>query len=132
MPYEALRPPDTTTDVRTGQPFLRVPLANSDRFARISPQDHQRVLAAGFSPNWYLHLGYVTTYAKGRGHARVARVILGLTSPQDRSVRVSYVSGDHTDLRRLNLTIRKVSETKPRYGRDDRRPQARSGAGWRT
>ncbi len=85
-PYEALRPPDTTTDDRTGQPFLRVPLANSDRFARISPQDHQRVLAAGFSPNWYLHLGYVTTYAKGRGHARVARIILGLTSPQDRSV----------------------------------------------
>ncbi len=132
MPYEALRPPDTTTDDRTGQPYLRVPLANSDKFARISLQDHQRVLAAGFSPNWYLHLGYVTTYAKRRGHARVARIILGLTSPQDRSVRVSYASGDHTDLRRLNLTTRRVSETKPRYGRDDRRPQARAGAGWRT
>jgi hypothetical protein len=131
MTYEALRPPAPTTDERDGSPLLLIPLANSDRFARISPSDYQKVLSAGFSPNWYLNLGYVTTYSAASGYAKVSRIILGIAGKGHRAIRVTHDNGDQTDLRRRNLVTNEVKETKPRYGRDDRRPQAPAGAGWR-
>lgn len=130
MPYEALRP--HTLDLDNGQPLLRIPLANSSGHARISPEDYRQVIAQGYSPNWYMKLGQVTTYSPLSGHARVARIILGIAKPGHRSTRVSHANGDNTDLRRSNLTTKNVTEARPRYGRDDRRPNARSGAGWMT
>lgn len=132
-PYEALRPPTTTTDPEDASPLLQVHLANTDRFALIAPADYQRVLSQGFSPNWYLHGGgYVTTYRAASGHLKVSRIILGVSQPGHRDVRVSHANGDLTDLRRRNLVTNQVNEAKPRYGRDDRRPQAPAGAGWRS
>lgn len=131
-PYEALRPPLTTTDPEDASPLLRVHLANTDRFALIAPADYHQVLSQGFSPNWYLHGGgYVTTYRAASGHLKVSRIILGVSQPGHRDVRVSHANGDLTDLRRRNLITNQVKETKPRYGRDDRRPNAPAGAGWR-
>lgn len=131
-PYEALRPLTTTTDPQDTSPLLQVPLANTDRFALIADADYQQVLAAGFSPNWYLHSGgYVTTYKAVCGHRKVSRIILGIAEPGHRKIRVSHLNGEPTDLRRRNLVTNEVKETKPRYGRDDRRPNAPKGAGWR-
>ncbi|WP_038358585.1 hypothetical protein [Bosea sp. UNC402CLCol] len=132
MSLEALRPPITTTDPADTSPLLQVPLANSDKSALIAPEDYRRVLSAGFSPNWYLHCGgYVTTYRASTGYARVSRIILGIAEPGHRKIKVSHSNGDLTDLRRKNLVTNEVNETKPRYGRDDRRPNAPEGAGWR-
>lgn len=131
MPYEALRPL-TAMDVEHGnQPALLIPLANSSGHARISPEDYQAVLSQGFSPNWYLHGDTVTTHRQSTGHARVSRIMLGIAMPGHRATRVSHTNGDKTDLRRSNLITKTVNETKPRYGRDDRRPGAPADAGWR-
>lgn len=131
MQYEALRPPLPTTDPADTSALLQVPLANSDSFALIAPDDYQRVRSAGFSLNWHLHHGYVTTYSGTARYAKVSRIILGIARAGFRKVRVSHANGDLTDLRRKNLTTNEVKETKPRYGRDDRRPNAPAGAGWR-
>jgi len=131
MKYEALRPPTPTTDPADCSPLLQVPLANSDSFALIAPEDYQRVRSAGFSLNWHLHHGYVTTYSGTARYAKVSRIILGIAGKGHRAIRVTHDNGDLTDLRRKNLVTNEVKETKPRYGRDDRRPQAPAGAGWR-
>jgi hypothetical protein len=131
MKYEALRPPIPTTDPADSSPLLQVPLANSDSFALIAPDDYRRVRAAGFSLNWHLHHGYVTTYSRTARYAKVSRIILGIARHGFRKVRVSHSNGDLTDLRRRNLVTNEVKETKARYGRDDRRPNAPKGAGWR-
>lgn len=131
MKYEALRPPTPTTDPADSSPLLQVPLANSDSFALIAPDDYQRVRSAGFSLNWHLHHGYVTTYSATSGYAKVSRILLGIAGKGHRAIRVTHDNGDVTDLRRRNLVTNEVKETKPRYGRDDRRPQAPAGAGWR-
>lgn len=131
MKYEALRPPIPTTDPADSSPLLQVPLANSDSFALIAPDDYHRVRSAGFSLNWHLHHGYVTTYSGTARYAKVSRIILGIAGKGHRAIRVTHDNGDLTDLRRRNLVTNEVKETKPRYGRDDRRPQAPVGAGWR-
>lgn len=132
MTFEALRPPTETKDPQDASPLLQVPLANSDRFALIAPADYERVRSAGFSLNWHLHHGYVTTYGGTARYAKVSRIILGLAKPGNRKVRVKHRNRDLTDLRRSNLVTNEVTEAKPRYGRDDRRPHAPPGAGWRT
>lgn len=132
MKYEALRPPIQTTDPADSSTLLQVPLANSDRFALIAPDDYHHVIAAGFSPNWHLHLGYVTAYSGASRYAKVSRIILGIAGKGHRATRVTHANGDLTDLRRRNLVTNEVKETKPRYGRDDRRPNAPAGSGWRT
>lgn len=131
MAHAALRPSTSTTDMTTGSPVLLIPLANSSRFARISPEDFLQLIEAGFSPNWYLHGDTVTTHRQSSGYARVSRILLGIAGPGHRATRVSHANGDKTDLRRSNLTTKRVNETKPRYGRDDRRPGAPADAGWR-
>lgn len=132
MPYEALRPLTAMDVEHGGQPLLLIPLANSSGHARISPEDYQTVLSHGYSPNWYIHGEAVTTHRHSSGHSRVSRIILGIAEPGHRSTRVSHANGDKTDLRRCNLTTKKVNEAKRRYGRDDRRPGAPADAGWQT
>ena len=125
-----LRPPLAATDPADASPLLLVPLANTDDHAKVAPEDYEAVIAAGFSPNWYLHHGRVLSFSRAEGYARVARIILGLAGKGRRGSRVSHVNGDATDLRRKNLTVREVAMTKARYGTDDRRPEAVAGAGW--
>jgi len=107
----ALRPPAFTAD-DYGNPIARVPLAKGAGTATIDRADWDRLLARGVSPNWYLGTSGIGPNRKPairttrRGEiVQVARLILGAT-PNHRLV---YRTSDRTDLRRVNISLKKVS-----------------------
>ncbi|KGM35315.1 hypothetical protein [Inquilinus limosus] len=107
----ALRPPAFTTD-NYGNPIALVPLAREAGTATVDRSDWDTLLARGVSPNWYLGTSgdgpnrkpaIRTTYLGEI--AQVARLILEAT-PNHRLV---YRTSDRTDLRRVNISLKKVN-----------------------
>lgn len=118
-----------------GTSILYVPLAGDPTvFARILPDDYHRLIAGGWSGNWFLNDGKVKVSHRDRGSAhdarkveRVARLIAlpqgevtetGL--PESGKVQVRSIDGDRLNLRRDNLALRPVSDKPKRPSR--RRP----------
>lgn len=107
------RPPARTLD-KDGREVLLVPLANTSATAKVFPEDFQRLMDAGFSPNWCLNCGAVKVGDWRNGVQRLCRLI---AQPQG-TVRVSMKDKDPLNLRSDNLQVkpyvaRKVSSGTP-------------------
>ncbi|WP_225767258.1 hypothetical protein [Inquilinus sp. Marseille-Q2685] len=125
----ALRPPTFTTDER-GKPVVLVPLANGAGTATLDRADWDALAARGVTPNWYLtevtsgtyRASVVRAYHAGKV-VQVGRLILGATPNQ----KLVYAAADRTDLRRSNITLKKVNA---RGEGDARTGTVRTRAAW--
>ncbi|MBE7185483.1 MAG: hypothetical protein INR68_13890 [Methylobacterium mesophilicum] len=91
------RPPIRARDI-DGRDILRVPLANIDLCARVFPEDFDRLLIEGHSPNWCWNNGMVKVRVDGKPE-RVARL---LRKPEG-NARVGHADRDPLNLRADNL-----------------------------
>lgn len=109
------RPPVRTLD-GDGREILLVPLANSNKSARVFPEDYARLVAAGFSPNWFENCGAVKVADWRNGVKRVCRLIHQPVG----DARVSPVDRDPLNLRSDNLEsrpfVRRKATTQPPAG----------------
>ncbi|MGF6226214.1 hypothetical protein QFZ27_000169 [Inquilinus ginsengisoli] len=110
-PRTMLRPPAFALD-DYGNPIAIVSLAKGGGTCTVDRADWDALLARGVSPNWYLGTSGVGLNRKPairtthRGKiVQVARLILEAT-PNHRLV---YRTSDRTDLRRVNIGLKKVS-----------------------
>ncbi|WP_342238102.1 hypothetical protein [Inquilinus sp. OTU3971] len=106
-----LRPPVFSTDDR-GNLIAIVTLAKGAGICTVDRTDWDALLARGVSPNWYLGTSGVGRNRKPairttrRGEiVQVARLVLEAT-PNHRLV---YRTSDRTDLRRVNISLKKVN-----------------------
>lgn len=102
MTIRTLRPPVVSLDA-AGRRILLVPLANCSKHARVHPEDYERLLAEGYSPNWCLNRGTVKASDWRHNAPRIARLIAGV-GPGD-PVQVRHRNGDSLDLRSENLRV---------------------------
>jgi hypothetical protein len=93
--------------------IVSVPLAGAGHFATLDKADYDRLVADGISLCWVLgttgnrpgrHPG-VKVRVADKAQVPVGRLILGAT-PNHRLV---YASGDRTDLRRANISLKEVA-----------------------
>lgn len=105
------RDPIFTTD-DDGNSIVRVPLARDAGHATVDRADFDRLMDAGISTCWWLvrtgdgpnRHPVVRTWVGGKD-VGVARLILGA----DPHARITFASEDRTDLRRSNISAKKVN-----------------------
>lgn len=104
MTIKPLRTPIRSTD-RDGKAVLLVPLANSDKVAKVFPEDYDRLIARGFSPNWCWNVRTVKVSDWKHNTPRVARLIMDVEGP---AFHVRHRDGDPLNIRRDNLIVKAV------------------------
>ena len=90
----------------SGQPCVRIRLANTAQHATLYADDLDHLLQGGLSRNWALYsnghgLGHVKAKVPGDSPRVVARLICGAGAGQ----QVAYRDGNRRNLRRENLTV---------------------------
>jgi hypothetical protein len=110
MTSRILRTPSVSTD-RDGRQVLLVPLAGTNKHARIFPEDFRTLLDQGFGGNWCLNRGTVKVSDWRHNAPRVARLLMGL-GPGD-PYQARHRDGDALNLRRDNLLAMPFKCRKP-------------------
>ncbi|MGK9164932.1 hypothetical protein KXR53_01470 [Inquilinus limosus] len=109
IPPKPGRAPIFTVDER-GKEIVQVPLAGAGGVALVDREDWERLMARRISPNWYLNGTGGTRPAHVRVDVKrtptsVARLILGANA----HARTVYANDDRRDLRRSNISLKKVA-----------------------
>jgi len=109
MTIKPLRTPIRATD-RDGKAVLLIPLANSDKLAKVFPEDYDRLIARGYSPNWCWNVRTVKVSDWKHNTPRVARLIMDVQGP---AFQVRHRDGDPLNIRRDNLIVKPVRTRQP-------------------
>ncbi len=80
-------------------------VANSDKLAKVFPEDYDRLIARGFSPNWCWNVRTVKVSDWRHNTPRVARLIMDVQGP---AIHVRHRDKDPLNIRRDNLIVKPV------------------------
>lgn len=105
MPLKPLRAPVRSIDA-DGREVVLVQLANTDKFAKLFPEDWERIVAAGYSPNWAWNCRAVRIPDYRANTLRAPRIIAGVTGSH---LRVVQKDRNPLNLRRDNLIVKPVT-----------------------
>lgn len=109
IPPKPFRAPIFSVDGR-GKEIVQVPLAGAGGVALVDRNDWDRLIARRISPNWYMNGSGGSRPAHVKVDVRrtpttVARLILRA----DAHARTVYATDDRHDLRRSNISLKKVA-----------------------
>lgn len=101
-----------------GQLVAHVALFGNEHVVTLYAEDLDRILADGWSPNWFLtstggHIRYVLVNARSPKGAPRSLTVARLVAQVGKGQMVAYADGDRLNLRRDNLLVRRGTAWTP-------------------